>query len=537
MTACKELSIVDLLEVQLPEYVGCLSYSSLAESSADADPTIDDILTFVRAVIPGEPKDEGTLSRLPYTNGTSQHFFGISLNRDIDSGLEHLTCFIQSQVNPQSHVHKPQNPSPSQPAPVHPAPAFTTQTDNIHRSSDNCLQPSLVNCSGQKSVLPTTNLEQLADRKHSGSSNTSKPHLSNHGQTQSTLNSQKLELQLHSSPSLFFRETQEKLSATGLANNHIGVTQLLHSVVHGSEKYCNEPDSSSLKNQVIHPTPSCKESVGKNDYSDAKICRDVSSPPLQENHSVQNTQEYKESQLKANLVCRDHTKPGPNSNTYNESVSARSSKNSLIKPGKSSNSDKGSPSSDSSKDQNKDLQGSSRAQVSFTTDSTRDQIKDSASPCSNQVKDGTNSSKNQISPSINSSKGQIRDSISSSKNQKGKISHSSNKERSKTSTTSHKDSNKDQHISGKSTSKNQEVKTSYSSRKIQVKKASASHKGQNVNNGSSSSKDSCVKTTSRSHRDRQTPTNSKSNQELKNTYHKLPFISTDEQENKDNEVR
>ncbi|MPC13383.1 hypothetical protein E2C01_006115 [Portunus trituberculatus] len=233
-------------------------------------------------------------------------------------------------------------------------------------------------------------------------------------------------------------------------------------------------------------------------------------------------------QLKANLVYRDHMKASPNSNKYSKNVSASSSKVSLIKSGQSPNNDKVSPNSDSTKSQDKNVQGSSRPQVNLTTDSTGSQVKNHTSSCSSQVKDGTNFSKDQISPSINSSKGQVRDSTNSSKNQEGQMSHGSIKENFKITTTSHKDSSEDQVISGKSSSKTQEVITSNSSVKAHVK-------AQDIKNGSSSNKDPSVKAASRFHSDQPITDDSESNKELKNTYHKLPFISTDEQENKDNE--
>ncbi|KAK8374785.1 hypothetical protein O3P69_017385, partial [Scylla paramamosain] len=236
-----------------------------------------------------------------------------------------------------------------------------------------------------------------------------------------------------------------------------------------------------------------------------------------------------------NLVYKDHTKAGPNSSRYSKKVSASPSKASHIKPSQSSSNDKVSPCSDFSKGQDKDGQSFSRVLVSLTTDSSRGQIKDPTSSGSSLVKDGTDFSKDQISPSTNSTKGQVRDSTSSSKSQEEKLSQDSIKGQFKTSPTSHKDSSNGQVISGRSASKNLEVKTSDSSRRGQVKEASASHKDQDVKNGSSSSKDSCVKATLGSHNNPQTTASSESNKALKNTYHKLPFISTDEQENKDNE--
>ena len=576
MSVCEELSILDLLKEQVPGCVNCLPYSPPVESASDADPILNDIFTFVRTLIPGEAKDEHTLPSHPRTKGPPQVFFGISLGKEVECGLEQLTCYIQSQVSPQPHSLKPQKP-PATPdySTVHSGVTIQSHafSSSIQLSSDCPPQLSPVKCSDQQSLHPTNHLDHPVLKTpinrmkplHSPYTPKLYPHLSSHKQASSVcLDLEIFELELHPSPSQFFNETQkEKRITTGLSQKSIGISEIPKALDQRSEKYLDKPYTSVTEDQIIYSNPDCKESQSKN-HSYSKKSQEVKSPTLVVNHSVNYTLRKDECQIKTDLVYRkDQATGDSNSSRNKENGNASPSKGKNIKLGQSSSKDQVSPSTNSSKGQTKDDTRSSKGQTVDDTKASKGQTVDDTKASKGQTVDDTKASKGQTKDEIKASKGQTKDEIraskgqtmddtkaskgqamddtKASKGQKAKTSRTSNKGYIKTSPTSNKgqevrartDSSRAQKVKSlTNSSRILEVKVAQTSSKGQVKGGTVSHIVQEFKNGSSSRKVSNVKAAPKSDQEQEILGSSKSS---KGNY-KQPFMSTDEQENKDNEV-
>lgn len=227
MPLCEELSVLDLLKVHIPSCPGCVQPMPTAVcSGSQADPDLLDILTFAGLLSEEIP----ALTTQANSDAAPQTFFGISLDSKVDVGVEHLASFLQLQTSAQQQEVDSKKSSVLTPTPLHVGqdhpqlPAVTTLTYPPSPST-RCLTGvspkhlAPLTPGSQKAVLPTSQQQQLAGKTSFLSPNTPKPSHQElvHGSSPVNTN---LELELHPSPSPFFKETRgEALSA----DNHTSV--------------------------------------------------------------------------------------------------------------------------------------------------------------------------------------------------------------------------------------------------------------------------------------------------------------------------
>lgn len=449
MPPCEELSVLDLLKVQVPRCPGCVQpVSTTACLDPQIDPALYDILTFVGVL--SETEEKPDVSTQPNSDGVSQTFFGISLDREVDSAVEHLAFFVHSQVSSQQHTLEskkstgltPTHTHVSQDLSLHPAITLLTHSPSpdTQQSPDiSSKQPSLITHGSWQSVQPSSQQNQFRGEISILSPGTHKS---------CQLTSQKpagifsppcsnLELELHPSPSVFFKETQ-------------------------GEKHSTYDDTDTqLTSQLI-----------------------VEQPVIDKVHKSETSRGPKKCQGKGDPRATRKQEKGSRSNNRDQIV-------------------------------NSGLYLTKDQEIDLSTSPTTHKDKDSQA---NNDKAGGHKEKADSAPSISKAKS----CPGSSKDHHTKPSLGSSKVQVK----AKKDLNKGQVKTGK----HQGVETDQSSSKVKGGKSSS----KDCKNDSGSRKNQQSKTVSISHKD-QDEGISRSRRGEDKTY-KLPFISTDEQENRDNEV-
>ncbi|XP_050703279.1 uncharacterized protein LOC126988914 isoform X24 [Eriocheir sinensis] len=204
MPVCAKLSVLDLLKMHIPRCPGCVCpVPAIACSGPQADADLLDILTFAGVIPEGNPV------------APSQASSGTLLGK-VDSGVEHLASFLQSQTSTQQHESPVLTPTPSHDSQVHPQ--LPTGVTLPHSPSTQRLSGVLspkqiapVTPSTQRSILPAAHQHQSSGPAFRPAPTTPKAsplpshHKTNHASSPLTAN---VELELHPSPSLFFKETR-----------------------------------------------------------------------------------------------------------------------------------------------------------------------------------------------------------------------------------------------------------------------------------------------------------------------------------------
>lgn len=324
MPVNEDLNVRDLLKVHIPRCPGLVHpLSTTACLGPEADPTLHEIITFVGSLSFGETEEEPVRLTQPDSDGVPHNFFGILLDKEIDSTMGHLACFIQSQVSFQQHTLESKKSSiltstpMDQDHPMHRAIMLDTHipSPSTLQSSDvlSSKQLSIVIPSSHQSVLPTPQQHLFRGKGSLLSPNTQKS--SSHLSSQESVDcfsspSSNLELELHPSPSHFFKEIQmEKFPAYNDTHiqAHAKPTQeqtLENSEVHTSDA---NPDPRECMDNTDPSSTKKQEQGPRSDNNGPAENNDVHSKKIQENNPLTalKNQEANESQVK-----NDNTRKG-----------------------------------------------------------------------------------------------------------------------------------------------------------------------------------------------------------------------------------